>query len=161
MNTDDGKIKPVSRTTLVDEIFEQFLTLIINGDLAPGEKLPPERELAEKLGVGRPSTREALRALSMMGVLDARPGEGTFVTNAPIESFLSPFILSMRITKENSLEIIEARTTLELKLATLAAERASQEDKDLIRQRFDNMLINIDHFERALIEDWHWHWAYF
>ena len=147
------KLKPISRTTLADEIFEQFLELIINRELAPGERLPPERELSERLGVGRSSIREALRALSAIGLLDARPGEGTFVTRSPALFFLSPFILRERITKENVPKVMEARLVLEVKLAASAAERGSKEEKDLIRQYFNNMVSTRDNSQRSATED--------
>ena len=149
----DKKLKPISRTTLADEIFSQFLELIINRELSPGERLPSERELADKLGVGRSSVREALRALSAMGLLDARPGEGTFVTESPALFFLSPFILREHINSENASEVMEARLVLEVRLVVWATERGNVEEKDLIRQCFDNMLNTKSDFERSSTKD--------
>jgi len=153
------KLKPISRVTLADEIFNQVLELIINRELSPGEKLPSERDLSDKLGVGRSSVREALRALATIGLLDTRPGEGTFVTKSPTLFFLSPFILREHITKENVSKIMEARLVLEVKLAAFAAERGTKEEKDLIRQCFDNMIAAKDDYERCLMEDWRFHEA--
>ena len=157
----DEILRPISRTTLAGEIFERILGLIMDGKLAPGEKLPPERELAEKLGVGRASVREALRALSMLGALDARPGPGggTFVNGGATDFFLSPFILRESITNENASELMEARLILEATAAGLAAERGSKKEKDLIRQCFDNMVSAKDDPERSVEEDWCFHRA--
>jgi len=166
----DKKLKPISRTTLADEIFEQFLELIINRELDPGDKLPTERELAEKLGVGRSSVREALRALSAIGLLEARPGDGTFVTKSPTLFFLSPFILRGHITKENLPDVIEARLLIEVKLASLAAERGSKDEKALIQQYFDKMVNTKDSRQHSMMsdqalrqeivqEDWNFHQA--
>lgn len=155
----DGSLRPVSRTTLADDIFNQLLRLMDNGKLIPGEKLPPERELAEKFGVGRSTVREALRALSMIGILEAQPGNGTFVVESPVSSFLSPFILGDDVAKENVPHLMEARLFLEVKLAALATERGSDEERSLIQQCFDDMLDSEDDPTRYLSENWNFHRA--
>ena len=75
-------MKPVSRTSLSDEIVQQITALISREVLKPGERLPSERELCKRFGVGRTSLREALRSLAVMGILDGRVGEGTFVSSS-------------------------------------------------------------------------------
>lgn len=161
MDFDEIFKEPIPRTTLVSEILERFLGLIISGELPPGQKLPPERELADKLGVGRSSLREALRALSMIGAIEARPGPsgGTFVTESSARFFLTPFILREHVTEKNIWELMEVRLTIEEKSAALAAERGRKKDKDLIRQCFDRCVSTKDEFERYVEEDWHFHEA--
>ena len=86
MTTDDSsgaeneKFKPIDKTSLSEEIAGQIMHLISTGDLMPGQKLPSERELRVRFGVGRSSLREALRCLSIVGVLETRVGEGTFLS---------------------------------------------------------------------------------
>src|SRR5579875_1979874 len=72
-------IKPISKTNISDSIVEQIIGLIERGDLQPGQRLPPERELCVRFGTGRSSLREALRCLSIVGILHAWVGEGTSV----------------------------------------------------------------------------------
>src|SRR5262245_7396404 len=75
-----SKVTPVTRTSLSDEIVQQIVDLISQKVLKPGERLPSERDLCKQFGVGRTSLREALRSLTVMGILDVRLGEGTFVS---------------------------------------------------------------------------------
>jgi GntR family transcriptional regulator, transcriptional repressor for pyruvate dehydrogenase complex len=75
----ESKIKPITKTSIGDEIVDQIMSLIAKGDLKPGQRLPSERELCKNFGAGRSSLREALRCLCIVGVLDARVGEGTSV----------------------------------------------------------------------------------
>src|SRR5438874_12157218 len=70
------------RPTLSEEVLRRFVDVLHTGDIAPGDKLPPERELAAVLGIGRPAVREALRALSLLGIIEARPGRGTRVVES-------------------------------------------------------------------------------
>jgi GntR family transcriptional repressor for pyruvate dehydrogenase complex len=79
-----GEMRPVTRTSLSDEIVAQITELISREVLKPGDRLPSERELCKKFGVGRTSLREALRSLAVMGILDGRVGEGTFVSHSNV-----------------------------------------------------------------------------
>src|ERR671939_1959833 len=75
-------IEPVRRSRIYEHIVEQIRALIREGRWAPGDQIPPERELAERFRVSRTSVRETLRALEMRGVIDSRQGGGTFVRTA-------------------------------------------------------------------------------
>jgi GntR family transcriptional regulator, transcriptional repressor for pyruvate dehydrogenase complex len=72
-------LAPIKSTRIYEEIVRQVKTMIAEGRLASGDRLPPERELAEKFLVSRTSVREALRALESLGLVEIRPGEGTFI----------------------------------------------------------------------------------
>src|SRR2546425_3816623 len=74
-----NKFMPIDKTSLSEEIAGQIMSLVSSGDLMPGQKLPSERELCLRFGVGRSSLREALRCLTIVGVLETRVGEGTFL----------------------------------------------------------------------------------
>src|ERR1700691_5827972 len=72
-------LTPVTRTTLTTDICRELVSHLIRGDWSEGERIPTERELCQQLGVGRASLREALKALEIMGMIEVRPGDGTFV----------------------------------------------------------------------------------
>ena len=74
------EVSPIRRTSLSDKIIEQIINLISRKVLKPGQRLPSEKDLCKRFGVGRTSIREALRSLAVMGILDGRVGEGTFVS---------------------------------------------------------------------------------
>src|ERR1700676_3977474 len=81
IRTIKSKLRPVSKTSISDDIVDQIMSLIASGDLKPGQRLPSERELCQHFGAGRSSLREALRCLCIVGVLTARAGEGTSVAS--------------------------------------------------------------------------------
>jgi GntR family transcriptional repressor for pyruvate dehydrogenase complex len=121
-------LTPVTRTTLTGDICRKMVAHLIRGDWGPGERIPAERELCQRLGVGRASLREALKALEIMGMIETRLGDGTYVCNR--SEFLARPLL-WAITSSSSAEtqeLIEARRLIEVELAGLAAERATPED---------------------------------
>jgi GntR family transcriptional repressor for pyruvate dehydrogenase complex len=121
-------IDPVFHTTITDQIIKRIINLIVEGNLNPGDRLPSEHELLEKLGCGRSSLREALRTLSLIGLLEPRRGSGTFVTKS-FSNFLADQIeWSTVLGDTDLLELIEVRQALEVKAASLAAQRASEQD---------------------------------
>jgi GntR family transcriptional repressor for pyruvate dehydrogenase complex len=117
-----------SRSALPDQIAGRVLSLISERRLKPGERLPPERELAGTMGVSRSSLREALRALSMLGVTDMRHGDGTYVTALEPAGLLRPLGLVLSLSDAGFEDLFEARKLVEPRLAGLAAERATAED---------------------------------
>ncbi|GAV22061.1 FadR/GntR family transcriptional regulator [Carboxydothermus pertinax] len=117
---------------IYEEIIEQIRSLIARRELKPGDKLPSERELAESLGVSRASVREALSALEVLGVLEVRPGEGTFVREvAADKSFQS---LTLLLLLDTTLEVLEVRKILESGAIVLATERATDEDIERLEE---------------------------
>lgn len=107
-----------------DRAIARIRDLIVEGELPPGQRLPPEKELAEALGVSRNALREAVKALELVRVLDARQGDGTYVTSleAPVLSEALAFILDLH-RDDSLLEIFEVRRMLEPRAAALAASR--------------------------------------
>jgi GntR family transcriptional regulator, transcriptional repressor for pyruvate dehydrogenase complex len=120
--------KPIERTTLAASTFEQLISYVVNGDWKAGDRIPPERELCQQLGIARTSLREALKAMELVGMLDSRVGDGTFV--CPRSEFLArPLLWAFTGTDAAELrDIMEARMLLERDLAGLAAERASEDE---------------------------------
>lgn len=121
-------LEPIKSTRIYEEIIRQIKTLIAEGQLRSGDRLPPERDLAEKFGVSRASVREGLRALQSMGHIEIRAGEGTFVKEISVEALIEPLALVILTQREAVAELFEARTILEPPIAALAARRASPEE---------------------------------
>lgn len=141
-------LKHPRKITLVASIVEQLVEHIQNGTLQPGDKLPSERQLIQMLGVGRSSVREALQGLVMMGLVEVRPGHGSYV-KSNLHSFipdLSKPDLSDNLQREMRLQLIEARRMIEVEIAGQAASRAKPQQLDRWRVTFDNYVRYIDDF---------------
>ena len=132
-------VRVIPRTTLTEAAFEQLIAYIVNGTWKAGDRLPPERELCQQFGIARTSLREALKAMELVGMLDSRVGDGTFV--CPRSEFLSrPLLWAFTGTDHNELrEIMEARAVIEENLAGFAAERSSDQDIERIKGAIDQM----------------------
>lgn len=122
------EVEPVKSTRIYEEIVRQVKAMIAEGRLKSGDQLPPERDLAEKFVVSRTSVREALRALETLGLLEIRPGEGTFVRATSVDALVEPLALAMASQREAIAELFETRRILEPAIAALAAERATPDD---------------------------------
>jgi GntR family transcriptional repressor for pyruvate dehydrogenase complex len=132
-------LTPVTRTTLTADIYNQLVSHLIKGEWSVGERIPPERELSLQLGVGRTSLREALKALEIMGMIETRLGDGTYVCHR--SEFLSRPLLWAILGSDLSdvHELVEARRLIECELVGLAAERATPEDLKEIGDQMDKM----------------------
>jgi len=129
-----------------------MVTHLIRGDWTPGERIPPERELCQQLGVGRASLREALKALEIMGMIETRLGDGTYVCER--SEFLSrPLLWAITSSSDAEVhELVEARKLIEVELAGLAAERATPSDLKEIGVHLDQMessMADVDQFQRS------------
>jgi DNA-binding FadR family transcriptional regulator len=120
-------IEPIKSTRIYEEIVRQIKGMIGEGRLKSGDQLPPERDLAEKFIVSRTSVREALRALESVGLIEIRPGEGTFVREVSVDALVEPLALVLVSQREMIGELFEARRLLEPAIAGLAARRARDE----------------------------------
>jgi GntR family transcriptional repressor for pyruvate dehydrogenase complex len=123
----DVLLEPVKRSRIYEHIVEQIRALIREGRWAPGDQIPPERELAERFKVSRTSVREALRALEMQGVIDSRQGGGTFVRTADTEALVPPLAAAILRGRRELAEVLEVRELIEPGIARRAAERAAAE----------------------------------
>jgi DNA-binding FadR family transcriptional regulator len=122
------KVEPVQTTRIYREIVRQIRTLVAQGKLKSGDRLPPERELAERFKVSRASVREALRALESMRLIQIRVGEGSFVREISVDSLVEPLALAILTRREATSDLFEARRLLEPPIAGLAALRATPEE---------------------------------
>lgn len=119
---------PVERKILWEQVAEQLMDMLRDRHLRPGDKLPPERELAAMMQVSRPSLREALRALSLMNVLEVRQGAGTFVTSLETELLVEHLDFVLSLDESSLIELFEARKIVEIGIAGLAAQRITEEE---------------------------------
>jgi GntR family transcriptional repressor for pyruvate dehydrogenase complex len=133
-------LTPVVRTTLTADICRQMVNHLIRGVWGEGEKIPAERDLCQQLGVGRASLREALKALEIMGMIETRLGDGTYVCKRS-EFFSRPLLWAIASGSEADVrELVEARLLIEVELAGLAAERAKSSDI----HRLEDLLVQME-----------------
>jgi GntR family transcriptional repressor for pyruvate dehydrogenase complex len=129
MQTNNGDINfgILEKDVLSEKIVERLLNLIREKQLLPGDRLPPERELAPMMGVSRPSLREALRALSVMKVVENRQGSGTYITSLRPELFVNHLDFIFTVNDATFLDLFRARRIIEVGLVGLAAESINEE----------------------------------
>lgn len=133
------ELQPIKTKRIYETIVEQIKSLIVSGNLSPGDKLLSERELSEKLQVSRTSVREALCALDMAGLIEVRPGEGAFVRQSNPNDIIESLAFAFLLEKEKIRDIIEVRRCLEVESAGLAAERASEADLQKMEEALAQM----------------------
>lgn len=121
------------RTPVPQRAVEQIKEMIARGEVGPGQRLPTERELAVQLGVSRSSMREAIRALTTLGVLDSRHGAGVYVTALRPADLLETFSVLAEVSQgQTLLEVLQVRRMLEPAATALAAARATDADLEHI-----------------------------
>jgi GntR family transcriptional repressor for pyruvate dehydrogenase complex len=132
-------LEPIRQRTATEAVAQQLIHLISSGVLSTGDKLPSERDLAEQLHVGRTTVREALKLLTLSGVLEARRGDGTYVRQK-YWSFVTDQIKWPTLLRPVDIEdLMEVRTPIEIRTARLAAKRATEDDLSEIRQALDDI----------------------
>lgn len=152
-------LTPVTRSTLTADICRKMVSHLMRGDWKGGERMPAERVLCIQLGVGRASLREALKALEIMGMIETRLGEGTFVCHR--SEFLSrPLLWAITGTDlSETQELVEARRLLEVESAGLAAERATGDELKDVGDHLDKMEARVDDLVAFSHEDIAFHLA--
>lgn len=151
--------RPVKTKKVYEEIVGQIKKLIVDGKLQPGDKLLSERELSERLNVSRASVREAFSALEMMGVIEIRPGEGSFVKQVSYLGMLEPLSFLLSVELDDIMHLLEVRKILEVETAALAAARATAEDVELIGQALEGMVDQVNAGEIGDVGDAAFHFA--
>jgi GntR family transcriptional repressor for pyruvate dehydrogenase complex len=153
------ELGPIKSTRIYEEIVRQVKQLISEGRFKSGDRLPPERELAEKFVVSRTSVREALRALESLGLIEIRPGEGTFVREVSIDALIGPLALVMTSQREAIGELFEARRVLEPAIAALAANRATPDEVQEMERILEDQAREIAAGRTGLAQDAAFHAA--
>jgi len=125
---------------LTDEAIGKIKEMITSGELGPGDRLPKEADLAERLGLSRNSLREAVRALSMIRVLDVRQGDGTYVTSLEPHLLLDALSFVVDFHRDDTvLQFLEVRRIMEPAATALAAERMTDDDVGKLQAVLDEL----------------------
>ena len=148
----------IRRNKVYEAVARQIEVLILE-KLKPGDKLPPERELAEMFGVSRSSIRDAIRSLELSGLVEPRQGIGTVVCEVTADSLLNPLVNALNRKQELVTELLEVRMMIEPPLAARAAGHASgdeiREMEDILRRQAEKMARD----EMTIEEDSEFHYT--
>ncbi len=129
------------QTRISDIILEQLNNMILAGTYQAGEKLPPERVLAEQLNTSRPSVRAALSKLETQGLIVRVQGGGTYVSDKVESSFSDPLLALFQENEDFKYDVLEYRHALEEACCFLAAQKATAEEKENIQQKYNEWLV--------------------
>lgn len=150
----------IATTTAVAEVTRRLLAVFTDGTLQPGDRLPPERQLATSMGVGRSAIREALAALELLGVVEVRPGSGTYLRGRASELLPQTLSWGMLIGAPKTRELIEVRHGLEVQAARLAAVALDGDVLTELDEHLTTMESQVDGDYAAFVAaDMHFHQA--
>jgi len=148
-----------NRMSVTDDAISSIRHMILTGELAPGDRLPPEAGLAANLGLSRTSLREAVRALTVLGVIDTRQGDGSYITGLGPELLLGALGLTVDLQREDAIpDLIAVRRILEPAATALAATRATAIDLEQIRSYIRSDL-DQEQVGEYIELDWEFHHA--
>lgn len=154
----DDLYKSLSTTPLYEQVAEQLETLIVEGQLKQGERLPAERELSERFGVSRTVIREAVKSLQEKGLVEIRPGVGTFVHNSTDTIMRQSLGRLVMIDQVQGLaNLMQVREILEPEIAAIAAEQASADDLKTMQATIERMDASIHDMEAFIAADHQFH----
>ncbi len=148
-------------TKLSGEVVNHFTELIVQQRLQPGDKLPPERDLCEQLGVSRTVLREAVKMLEEKGLLDSIQGSGTYVRSLSPHAISETVTLYVRSDQSRYIELMELRGILDVELAGRLAERATDDEIAALQQHIENMRQLLDDSEAFSLEDVAFHTTFY
>jgi GntR family transcriptional repressor for pyruvate dehydrogenase complex len=138
-------VEPIKREPLATEIARRLVDYLLSGGVEPGARMPSERQLAEAFGVGRSAMREALKALTLLGLVEVRHGDGTYLKRD--DTALLPQVIEwgLLLGEQRTLDLVEARQKVEADIAGLAALR--RDEADLIELR--RLLVRMEQLSRV------------
>lgn len=153
------QFKPVSPRKIYQHILEQFVHLVSTGAIKPGDKIPSERELAETLAVSRPSVREALRVLEVIGLVDIHSGGGAYLKElelGPFISIIAPLLFSRHAFDQ---ELLEFRELIEIRAIELLVNPLSPEALQPMEKAIEEMTeaVEVGDVERGALADIEFH----
>lgn len=151
------EVNPIRRTSLSDKIIEQIIALISRNILRPGERLPSEKDLCKRFGVGRATLREALRSLAVMGILEGRVGEGTFVSHNNQRYLERNLQWGLLLDPKKVEDLLETRLMLETQTAFSAAHKATPANLKEMEETIKGMESSMDQPEQYLRFDLEFH----
>lgn len=147
----------VSHQSAVSEVTRLLLDHFTSGNIEPGTRLPPERQLAASMGVGRSAIREALAALEVLGVVNVRPGSGTYLRGTVSELLPQTLSWGMLLGAPKTRELVGVRHGLEVQVARIAATRINEDELGRLRRHLDTMEANRSSFGDFVTADMHFH----
>lgn len=152
-------VQHIKRTRVYHEIVAQIKQLIAQGRIQPGDRLPPERELADLFKASRNSVRDALRVLEQMGLIESRQGDGNFVRSVTAEELTEPLASLLLQSREQMRELWEVRRVFEPAVAEYAAERITLEELDELAAILKQQELKVGLGAMALEEDTEFHYG--
>lgn len=152
-------LNSIDKKDVVSIVFEQLKEQITNGNWKPGAKIPSESQLVQQLNVSRVSVRSAIQRLRDIGIIVTYQGKGSFVSNDIDKFGLNEMKLVMNLSKDEFLDMMVFRQTIEFKCIELAVELADEEDLDEIKLALDKMLQHKDHYKKYSEADFNFHLA--
>ncbi|RCW60318.1 MULTISPECIES: FadR/GntR family transcriptional regulator [Halanaerobium] len=153
------EFKQIKNNKVYEQVIEQIRQMIYEGELQRGDKLPSERELKKQLGVSRASIREAFSALEMIGLIESRPGEGTFIRDSFDEDIFNPLSLILLLNDNVAEELLELRRVLEIDCVKLAAERATEAEIKEMQSYIEDLLSSSGYEEESIKADKMFHYT--
>jgi len=155
----EGRTKSKDDVTAAAQVIDHVRREIEAGRLGPGDRLPPERELAQQMGVSRPSLRSGLRTLHAMGIITSRRGAGTFIVEGPPQLGTAPLQFLAALHGFTLEQMYEARRMLEVGAAGLAAERATGDQLAAMADEITGMYATLEDPQAFLRHDLGFHRA--
>jgi GntR family transcriptional repressor for pyruvate dehydrogenase complex len=149
----------VRKKRLFEGVAQQIQRFIVDGALKPGDRLPPERELAERFAVSRGSVRDAIRILELAGLVVPRQGEGTVVADVSPDAVVMPLASVLLRKRELIAELLDVRKMIEPALAARAAERASPEEIARLEEILRRQRLKLRRGESTVEDDSEFHYA--
>lgn len=133
------QIDPIKREPVATQVARRLVEYLLSGAVEPGTRMPSERQLAEAFGVGRSAMREAIKALSLIGLVEVRQGDGTYLRKA--DSALLPEVIEwgLLLGERRTMDLVEARQEIEIIIAGLAARRRTDKDIEDLRRILHRM----------------------
>ncbi|WP_207454785.1 FadR/GntR family transcriptional regulator [Desertivibrio insolitus] len=138
-------------------VTKRLLDVFTSGQIEPGSRLPPERNLAATLGIGRSAVREALAALEILGIVEVRPGSGTYLRGSASELLPETLSWGLMLNASRTRELIELRGDLEIVAARRAAERATDADLAALEKHVETMRASTSNRSRFVEADLKFH----
>src|SRR5437016_4431165 len=152
-----GDVGPLEKRDLTLMVLDRIKIMLEKGILKAGSKLPTEQEMTRVLGISRPSLRQAYKFLSILGILRAVPGNGTYISHSTSRVLAMPLMFLMLMKKISLEDIFGFRVTVEGELASLAATKATTAELDIIKNQIDVMSSSLGDRQRYLEAEYEFH----
>ena len=137
-------LKSLKKESVVQSVINRLTDAMRTRELQPGDKIPPEPELAESLGVARSSVREAIKILTYLGVLESKRSEGTFVCSGYSESMIDPMVYGIILNQDSFENLMELREMTEAGMMRLAIKHHTEEELDKLESQLEAMRGSLD-----------------